>query len=99
MVWLAPDPVSPFLRLTDAVVDRWPDHLPYGGTIEEVVHHLTVADGAPSDVLDGLQSQLLAGLPIRQRITELTVAVRRTGSWTPVHRIPLGVTGLGTRHA
>lgn len=93
VVWLSPAPVEPFARLTEAIADRWPDHPPYGGAFEVVVHHLTVADAAPSPVLDRLEIELGASLPISQRVAELTLAVRRGGVWSTRARFPLGAGG------
>lgn len=90
VVWLSPEPVEPFARLTDAVAARWPDHPPYGGAFDEVVHHLTVADGAPPGVLDRLEAELGALLAISQPVRELTLAVRRRGTWTERARYWLG---------
>jgi SAM-dependent methyltransferase len=90
VVWLSPEPVEPFARLTDAVAARWPDHPPYGGAFDEVVHHLTVADGAPVGELERLEAHLGALLPISQPVRELTLAVRRRGAWTVHARYPLG---------
>ena len=90
-VWLAPHPVEPFAALTDAVAARWPDHPPYGGAFETVVHHLTVADGAPPEVLGWLETELPASLPISQPVHELTLAERRRGTWAVRARYPLGL--------
>lgn len=90
VVWLAPDPVSPFARLTDMVAERWPDHPPYGGRFEQVVHHLTVADGAPPRVLDDLESSLPASLPILARVRYVTLSVRERGTWSVRRRYALG---------
>lgn len=93
VVWLSPEPVEPLARLTDAIAARWPDHPPYGGAFEKVVHHLTVADGAPSDMLDRLETELAASLPISQMVHELTLADRRSGTWAVRARYPLGSPG------
>jgi SAM-dependent methyltransferase len=90
VVWLAPDPAAPFARLTDAVAARWPDHPPYGGAFDEVVHHLTVADGAPASVLDALEAALPASLPVRSHVREVALSVRERGTWTVRRRYPLG---------
>lgn len=90
VVWLAPDPVEPFRRLTDAVAARWPDHPPYGGAFAEVVHHLTVADGAPPDVLDRLEMEMGTLPPIVEPVRALTLAVRHRGMWSERGRYSLG---------
>lgn len=89
VVWLAPEPVGPFARLTDLVAERWPDHPPYGGAFDQVVHHLTVADGAPADVLDQLESTLTPSLPLRSRVQHVTLSVRERGIWRVSRRYPL----------
>ena len=90
VVWLAPEPVEPIAALTAAVAARWPDHPPYGGAFQEVIHHLTVADGAPSDVLDRLAAELPGGLPIAERVETLTLGAREAGTWTVRRRYALG---------
>lgn len=90
VVWLAPEPVAPVQAMTDAVVRRWPDYPPYGGVFEEVIHHLTVADGAPEPVLDDLEHRLAAALPLLQEVTEVHLAVRRSGAWSVTERLQLG---------
>jgi 2'-5' RNA ligase len=90
VVWLAPEPAAPFARLTEAITAMWPDHPPYGGAFEEVVHHLTVADGAPSEVLDQLEATLRGSLPIGARVTEVRHSVRERGTWSVRGRYALG---------
>ena len=46
VLWLAPDPNEPFRRLTQRLVEEFPDCLPYGGAHAEVMPHLTVADAS-----------------------------------------------------
>ena len=93
VLWLEPDPAEPFARLTAAAVERWPVHPPYGGTIETVVHHLTVADGAPDEVLNELDARVSAGLPVADAVKHLTLGVRRAGTWSVEGRYPLGRIG------
>jgi hypothetical protein len=44
MVWLVPAEQAPFLELTAAVVDRWPEHPPYGGIHDVLIAHLTLVE-------------------------------------------------------
>lgn len=90
VAWLAPEPVEPLMRLTDAVVERWPSHPPYGGAYETVVHHLTVAEGAPEPILARLEGDLQQRLPIVSRVTHLTLAARQAGTWRDLARYELG---------
>jgi 2'-5' RNA ligase len=49
--WLAPEPAEPFIALTEALVERFPAYPPYGGIHDEIVPHLTLAQGDP-ELLD-----------------------------------------------
>jgi 2'-5' RNA ligase len=89
VLWLAPEPAEPFARLTDAVARRWPDHPPYGGAFEQVIHHLTVADGAPAAVLEALAAAVTSALPVVERVSALTLSVRERGSWRVGRQYPL----------
>jgi 2'-5' RNA ligase len=62
ITWLHPEPSSPFVELTNAVWNRWPECPPYGGAHADVVPHLTIAK-TPVDVD--------AAFPIRCRATEV----------------------------
>jgi hypothetical protein len=46
VLWLAPEPSEPFVALTNAVADRYPEYPPYGGEHDEVIPHLTVGHRA-----------------------------------------------------
>src|SRR5207248_3232637 len=54
VVHLAPEPAEPFVALTESLVDRWPQHQPYEGRYDEVVPHLTVAEGLDERLGDEL---------------------------------------------
>jgi 2'-5' RNA ligase len=84
VVYLAPDPASPFIALTEAIAERWPDHQPYGGAFEEIVPHLTVAYGAP--IPGGLAEQL----PLRVQASEVWLMSRVARRWTRRRAFPLG---------
>lgn len=93
VTWLAPEPVEPFVRLTAAVAERWPDHPPYEGAFPVVVHHLTVADGAPPSVHDAVARELEPRLPIVERVAEITLSARRSGRWSVERAYRLGRIG------
>ena len=61
--YLAPDPADPFVRLTMAIVQRFPAYPPYAGAHTDVIPHLTVAQSAdaPADELVEIERYL----PIR----------------------------------
>jgi hypothetical protein len=80
--WLRPAPSLPFVDLTAAVSERWPDHPPYEGLHDEVIPHLTISE-TPIDV------QL--ELPIAARAREVTLIEEdeSSGRWTARLHLPL----------
>ena len=64
VVYLAPEPTDPFVAITKALADRWPDHPPYGGAFDAVIPHLTVAQTNGSADVAALEAALNGGLPI-----------------------------------
>ena len=88
VLYLAPEPSEPFKRLTAQCTARWPELPPYGGAYDEVVPHLTVAEGAEPP---GLAEQLERRLPVRTEATDLALLVRdRRSRWSIRARFPLG---------
>ena len=81
MPWLHPSPSAPFVDLTAAVFERWPDHPPYEGAFDEVIPHVTITRE------DGGQ------LPIRCRATEVWLIEERGeepgAHWVTRLQVPL----------
>jgi 2'-5' RNA ligase len=91
VIYLAPEPSAPFAHLTQAVVARYPDYPPYGGSFEEVIPHLTIAESevAPFDEIAEVAANLL---PFVHRTSALEVLVEGgEGRWQSRWRLPLGV--------
>jgi hypothetical protein len=80
--WLRPAPSWPFVDLTAAVWQRWPDRPPYEGIHDEVIPHVTISD-TPVEV--ELQ------LPIAARAREVTLIEEDepSGRWTARLHLPL----------
>jgi len=97
VVWVAPEPATPFQALTAAAVACWPDHPPYGGIFDAVIPHLTVVE---SDVAPLAEVEALA-----RRVTPFTARAERLelwrqgedGRWLPHWRLRLGGQGPGGR--
>jgi hypothetical protein len=91
VVYLAPEPSAPFTRLTEAVVDRFPDFPPYGGAFEEVIPHLTITESGDA-AFDAIAAHAETALPFSHRVTRLDVLVEAAeGRWHGHWRIPLGI--------
>ena len=90
VLYLAPEPATPFLQLTDAFVAAFPEYPPYEGAHEAVVPHLTVAEGDP-EMLAAAEDAVRPSLPVRAAACELTVLAERAAqAWVQVTRLPLG---------
>jgi 2'-5' RNA ligase len=68
-LYLEPEPAEPFVAMTEALVQAFPDFPPYGGVFDEIVPHATAATGD-----DALISQAEASLP---RPLDVTLRVER----------------------
>ncbi len=91
VVYLAPEPATPFERLTEAVVARYPDFQPYGGAFDVVVPHLTITESGDAP-LDEIAADAAATLPLGHRVSALDVLVEGgDGRWRSRWRIALGV--------
>jgi 2'-5' RNA ligase len=80
-LFLAPEPERPFLDLIAVLTAAFPAHPPYGGEHATIVPHLTVAHGNRL-LLDSLESEVQAQLPIRALVTEVWLMAERVdGRW------------------
>jgi 2'-5' RNA ligase len=84
VVYLAPEPATPFIALTEALVERWPSNPPYEGAFDEITPHLTVAYG------ESVPESLAAQLPVAARAEEVWLMSRVAGRWVQRRRFPLG---------
>jgi hypothetical protein len=91
LVWIEPEPAEPFAALTAAVVDRWPDHPPYGGTFATVIPHLTLVESeiAPLGAIEDAAARVA---PFVRRAQRLELWCQdAAGRWRSRWRIPFGV--------
>jgi 2'-5' RNA ligase len=90
VLWIAPDPVEPIVRMVRAIAEAFPDYPPYGGQFDTVVPHVTVAHGDGLD-LGALEPEVRHRLatPVVQRVdgASLFTTVRR--KWREVDRFLL----------
>ncbi|MCD9879473.1 2'-5' RNA ligase family protein [Streptomyces guryensis] len=78
--FLAPTPDAPFRRLTEAVVDRWPQAPPYGGKYDPHPH-LTVAQGQDDVTLDEIEAGLRPALPFTARVPTVDLVAHDGTHW------------------
>ena len=91
VVWIEPEPTGPFRRLTQAMVERWPDYPPYGGVHDTVIPHLTVVESetAPLTEIEGLAHGFVPFVA-RAEVIELWLQ-DDDGRWRPNWWSPLGI--------
>ena len=90
VLWLAPEPVEPFLRLTAAIAATYPDYPPYGGIHDEVIPHLTIATGSVAG-FDHLEAEIRGHLPVLYRVGEAALLLEdEAGRWSVGERFRLG---------
>ncbi|MFJ9245439.1 2'-5' RNA ligase family protein [Streptomyces sp. NPDC101776] len=80
-MYLVPEPDLPFRRLTQAIVDRWPQAPPFGGRFDEVVPHLTIAQGQDDAVLKEAEADLRGRLPVTGRVSSVDLMVHDGKGW------------------
>lgn len=89
-LWLAPVPSDPFVRLTTAVEQRWPECPPYEGRFDSVVPHLTVGDAVDVDALAHVVAAVAPQLPVTARVETVSLmALGESGRWTRQAGYPL----------
>lgn len=90
LLYLAPEPDAPFRRLTEAVVDRWPETPPYGGRFDDVVPHLTVAQRQDDlVVLEEAEADLNGRLPFTAQVSAVDLVVHDGTRWQQQMSFPL----------
>lgn len=92
VLWLSPEPDLSFRRLTNALIETFPETPPYGGAILDPTPHLTVADGARLHDMRHAESLVMKQLPVRAffRSVSVMVGAPKTNSWITIADIPLG---------
>jgi 2'-5' RNA ligase len=93
VVYLTPEPDEPFRRMFVALAEAFPEHPPYGGTIEvqKVVPHVTIANDPRAEYLDAAMHALPGMLPARDVAREVWLITHAPQQpWRTEWRIPLG---------
>jgi hypothetical protein len=97
VLYLAPDPGSPFVGLIEAVLERFPDAELYGGEFKDILPHLTVAYAEEEHLLARIRrefDELSRGkLPLRSRADRVQLFDNREGFWKISHTFLLKGTG------
>ncbi|MFJ8630939.1 2'-5' RNA ligase family protein [Streptomyces sp. NPDC093568] len=81
ILYLSPEPAASFCRLTEAIADRWPETPPFGGQFDDVVPHLTIAQGQDDAVLGEAESDLCGRLPVTAHVSAVDLMVYDGSRW------------------
>ncbi|MFF2384223.1 2'-5' RNA ligase family protein [Streptomyces sp. NPDC058108] len=81
ILYVVPEPAAPFRRLTEAIAERWPESPPFGGRFEELVPHLTVAQGQEDAVLARAEADLQSRLPVTACVSSVDLMVHDGTRW------------------
>jgi 2'-5' RNA ligase len=95
VAWLAPEPAELFKALTETIWSQYPEYPPYEGIHDEVIHHLTVAEGG-TELQDQVDSALTPALPIEAEARSVSLFLEdETGWWSRGERYPLAGNATG----
>jgi 2'-5' RNA ligase len=81
VLYLDPEPADGLRELTLTLAGHWPEAPPYNGQFDEIIPHLTVAQGVGGDVLDMVEGELSAGLPLAVRLEQAHLFVFDGTRW------------------
>ena len=94
VLYLAPTPSDPFIALTRAVSDAFPETPPYRGEFPEIIPHLTIAHFQDDEQLACLMAEVESAMrfrsPIQATATEVTLLDNVHGPWQVRARFRLG---------
>jgi hypothetical protein len=94
VLYLAPEPASTFVGITNALAAGFPDYPPYGGEFPEVIPHLTLGEGASAPRMRRAARRVQRHLPVRATAAEVwLMAPDGAGHWHTHHAFPLGPAG------
>jgi len=89
-IFLEPKPVEQFSAMVQALVGAFPEFPPYGGTVEEVIPHLTLVETADRNLWAEVEEWVGPQLPVRTSVQGFSIYVRTETSWVERFRLPLG---------
>jgi 2'-5' RNA ligase len=87
-LYLAPEPAEKLIALTAALARAFPDFPPYRGEFDELVPHVTVAQGDDA-LLRGIEQGLRPRLPVRTRAERVWLVEHTASGWRRTSAFPL----------
>jgi hypothetical protein len=90
-LYLVPEPPDPFVTMTKALADEFPQYPPYGGMFSEIIPHVTVAQHDDPDLLGEIEQDVKRSLPIQARASAVALFEHAAPpyGWRPHHLVDL----------
>jgi 2'-5' RNA ligase len=88
LLYLRPEPAEAFVEIIEALVRAFPDFPPYAGEFDEIVPHVTVAQG-DDEVLAAAVGELETQLPVTARVERAWLVEDTPGGWRRHTAFPL----------
>ena len=89
-IFLEPKPVEQFSAMVEALVAAFPEFPPYGGTVEEVIPHLTLVETADRNLWAEVEEWVRPQLPVRTSVQGFSIYVRTETGWVERFQLSLG---------
>ena len=89
-IYLEPKPVEQFSAMIEALTAAFPKFPPYGGTVEEVITHLTVVETADRTLWAEVEEWIGSQLPVRTSVQRFSIYVQTDTGWVERFKLPLG---------
>jgi 2'-5' RNA ligase len=87
-LYLRPEPGEPVAAMIEALAAAFPDQPLYGAGVEEIVPHVTVAQG-PEPLLDTIERELATELPVKVRVERVWLVADTASGWQRRAAFPL----------
>jgi 2'-5' RNA ligase len=88
LLYLRPEPGEAFVTIVEAVVHALPDFPPYAGEFDEIIPHVTVAQG-DDEVLAAAERELETQLPVNSRVERAWLVEDTPSGWRRHTAFPL----------
>jgi 2'-5' RNA ligase superfamily len=82
VLYLAPEPASPFQELTRALARMFPDAPPYRGVFDEIIPHVQIADEDDPEIFAAIEADVGSRLPIKAIAREVELVEHAPQGWS-----------------
>jgi 2'-5' RNA ligase len=87
-LYLEPEPAEPFVAMTQALASAFPDFPPYGGQLDEIVPHASIAQGG-EPLFARVEDEVVPRLPVSVRVERAWLMEDTSAGWRRHTAFPL----------